>query len=132
MDRKFSEKTEIEELIRLSAAARSCLDHEAAVLRKRLDFPMRMRDSLASHPGGWMLGSLASGLLASVLFRRRSRAAAPRSKGVLSGLLGLTLTAAKPLAKVWLANQVKDWMTRPQPSSHTSPTPRPLPGSQSF
>jgi len=129
MDRKLPEKAEIEQLIRLSAAARSCLEHEAAVLRKRLDFPMRVRDSLASHPGGWMLGSLASGLLASVLFRRRSRAAAPKSKGVLPGLLGLTLTAAKPLVKVWLANQLRDWMTRPRPAA---PAPRPLPGSQSF
>ena len=129
MDRKLPEKTEIEQLIRLSAAARSCLEHEAAVLRKRLDFPMRVRDSLASHPGGWMLGSLASGLLASVLFRRRSHAAAPNSKGVLPGLLGLTLTAAKPLVKVWLANQLRDWMTRPRPAA---PIPRPLPGSQSF
>lgn len=127
MDRKLSEKAQIEQLIRLSEAARSCLGQEAAALRKRLDFPARVRDSLASHPGGWMFGSLASGLLASFLIRGRSRAAAPRSKGVFSALLGLTLTAAKPLAKVWLANQLKDWLTRPQPSSS-----RPLPGSQSF
>jgi hypothetical protein len=132
MDRKLSEKTEIKQLIHLSAAARSCLDHEAAALRKRLDVPMRVRDSLASHPGSWMLGSLASGLLASVMFRRRPRAAAPGNKGVLSALLGLTLTAAKPFAKVWLANQLKDWMTRPQPPSRPGPAPRPLPGSQSF
>lgn len=129
MDRKLPEKAEIEQLIRLSAAARACLEGEAAALRKRLDFPSRVRGSLASHPAIWMIGSLASGLLASALFRRRPRAAAPKRRGAMLGLLGLTLTAAKPLAKVWLANQFKDWMTRPR---HTSPAPRPLPGTQSF
>ena len=129
MDRKLSEKAEIEQLIRLSAAARTCLEDEAAALRKRLDFPSRVRGSLAAHPATWMLGSLASGLLASTLFRRRPRAAAPKNKGMMLGLLGLTLTAAKPLAKVWLANQLKDWMTRPRASS---PSPRPLPSSQSL
>jgi hypothetical protein len=129
MDRKLSEQAEIEQLIRLSSAARACIEGEAAALRKRLDFPKRVRDSLASHPAGWMLGSLASGLFASALFRRRPRAATPNRKGAMLGLLGLTLTAAKPLAKVWLANQLKDWMTRPRPSSSS---PRPLPRSQSF
>lgn len=113
----------------MSAAARACLEGEAAALRKRLDIPSRVRGSLAAHPATWMIGSLVSGLFASVLFRRRPRAAAPKRRGAMLGLLGLTLTAAKPLAKVWLANQFKDWMTRPRPAS---PAPRPLPGPQSF
>jgi hypothetical protein len=71
-----------------------------------------------------MFGSLASGLFASLIFRRRPRATVPKRRGATLGLLGLTLTAAKPLAKVWLANQLKDWMTRSKP---TSPAPRPLP-----
>jgi hypothetical protein len=129
MDRKLSEKSEIEQLIRAGAAARACLGDEAAVLRRRLDFPKRVRDSLASHPVGWMLGSLASGLFASAWFRRRPRTATPRRRGAMLGLLGLGLTAAKPLAKVWLANQVRDWISRPRPPS---PSPRPLPRSQSF
>lgn len=127
MDRKLPEKAQIEHLIRLGSAARACLEDEAATLRKRLDFPSRVRDSLASHPASWMLGSLASGLLASTLFRRRKRIATPKRRGAILGLLGLTLTAAKPLAKVWLANQLKDWMVRPKsPAS----SPRPLPRSQ--
>jgi hypothetical protein len=130
MDRKLSEKAEIEQLIRLSGAARACLGTEAAALRKRLDFPSRVRDSLAAHPAGWMFGSLASGLFASLLFRRRPRRAAPPARrGALLGLLGLTLTAAKPLAKIWFANQLKNWMTSP---AHPSPTPRPIPRPQSF
>jgi hypothetical protein len=129
MDRKLSEKARIEQLIRLSAASRACLESEAAALRKRLDFPKRVYNSLAAHPATWMFGSLASGLFASALFRRRPRPAAPKRRGAVLGLLGLTLTAAKPLAKVWLANQMKDWITRPRP---TSPTARPLPRSQSL
>jgi len=130
MDRKLSEKAEIEQLIRLSGAARACLGTEAAILRKRLDFPNRVRASLAAHPSTWLAGSLAAGLLTSLMFRRRPRRAAPPARrGAIPGLLGLTLTAAKPLAKIWFANQLKNWMTRP---AHPSPAPRPLAGPQSF
>lgn len=121
MDRKLSEKTEIERLIRLSNDARTCLASEAAAFRKRLDIPERLRGSLGAHPAGWMLGSLGSGLLASAIFRRRPRPAAPKRKGGLLGLLGLILTAAAPLAKVWIANLIKDWMTR---QSQAAPAPR--------
>jgi hypothetical protein len=129
MDRKLPEQAEIEQLIRLGSAARACLVGEATALRRRLDFPTRLRGSLAAHPAIWMIGSLASGLFASALLRRRPRATPPHRRGAMLGLLGLTLTAAKPLAKVWLANQFKDWVTRARP---TSPAPRPLPRSQSL
>ena len=118
MDRKFPEKAQIEQLIRLSSAARACLESEAVILRERLDFPQRVRSSLSSNPATWMIGSLVSGMFASSLFRRRTPVAAPtKSRGAALGLLGLALTAAKPLAKVWLANQLKDWMMRSVPSA---------------
>jgi hypothetical protein len=132
MDRKHSEKAEIERLIRLSANARSCLGNEASALRRRLDFPARVRSSLAAHPTSWLFGSLASGLAASLLFRRRPVAKIQRKgRGLFGVILGLTLTAARPLAKVWLTQQLARWASQaaitPPPGR---PVPRPLPRSQ--
>ncbi len=112
MDRKLSKNPEIERLIRLGESARSCLESEVASLRKQLDFPARIRDSLKSHPTGWLLGSLGSGLAASLLFRRKPAAApaATRRRGLPATLLGLSLTAARPLLKVWLTNQVTGYL----------------------
>lgn len=114
MDRKLSKNPEVERLIRIGESARSCLKSEVSSLHERLDFPARIRDSLKSHPTGWLVGSLGSGLVASLLFRRKpskaaTAAAAPtgatKHRGLLASLLGLAFTAARPLLKVWLTNQ---------------------------
>jgi hypothetical protein len=112
MDRKLSETQEIQRLIRLSEASRSCLDAEATALKHRLDVPARIRGSLAQHPTSWVFGSLASGLAASLMFRRKPAAAAGKKRrGIPGVLLGLTLTAARPLVRVWLADQANRWLT---------------------
>lgn len=114
MDRKLSKTQEKERLIRLAEASRSCLEGEAAVLRQRLDVPTRVRSSLKTHPTGWLLGSLAAGLAASLFFRRKRVVVEKVEKKRHSlplTLLGLTLTAVRPFAKVWLADQVKHYMT---------------------
>jgi hypothetical protein len=100
------------------------LETEAAALKRRLDFPARVRDSLAAHPSSWLAGSLVSGLAASLLFRRKP-AIAKKSHGLVRSLLGLTATAAQPLLKVWLANQLKSWLSAA--SQAASPTPGPFP-----
>jgi hypothetical protein len=126
MDRNAQENPEIQRLIRLSQASRSCLGSEVAALRHRLDFPSRVRTSLKEHPSAWMFGSLASGLAASLIFRRRPPAPKKR-RGISGSLLGLTLTAARPLAKIWLAGQLKHWaagassIKRPSPSALNIP-----------
>lgn len=84
-------------------------------LRQRLDVPARVRDSLREHPTGWLFGSLASGLAASMLFRRKP-AAPKQPRGFPGVLLGLTLTAVRPLLKVWLADQLKLWLAGKTPS----------------
>lgn len=126
MDRKLPENPDIQRLIRLSEASRSFLGNEAAALKHRLDVPARLRDSLKSHPSTWLFGSLASGLAASLMFRRKPVLEKKR-RGIPATLLGLTLTAARPLAKVWLANQVKQMIagTHSDPVSrlHSSPPP---------
>lgn len=111
MDRKLPEKREIERLIRISDAARSCLSEEAHALKERLDVPARLRNSLKGHPTGWLFGSLASGFAASMLFRRKPSSPPKKPKGLPTVLLGLTLTAVRPLAKVWLTDQIKNYVT---------------------
>lgn len=132
MDRKSPQNAEIERLIRLSAESRECLGTAAARLKRQLDIPARIRGSVGSHPLAWFSGSLATGLLASLLLRHRRPAAKSRRPGIGGALLGLTLTAARPLAKLWFSNQVTQWLgaaaSAPAPIAGR-PVPRPLPGS---
>ena len=129
MDRKLPKNQEIERLIRLGETARSVLGHEAVLLKQRLDVPARIRGSLKEHPAGWLLGSLASGLAASLLLRLRPRPAEKKHRSVPLTLLGLTLTAVRPMAKIWLTDQVKSYLTgqsRTPATSSTQSSPKPL------
>jgi len=132
MDRNLPKHQEIERLIRLGDAARSCLENEAISLKQRLDVPARIRGSLKEHPAGWLLGSLASGLAASLLLRFKPAAAPKKHRGLPLTLLGLTLTAVRPLAKVWLTGRLNSYLAgqsnvsapaRPQQDPSHSPKP---------
>ena len=129
MDRKLPEKAEIERLIRLGESARACLESEAVRIKQRFDIPARLRHSLSEHPTSWLFGSLASGLVASLFLSRRRHKPVekkPGRKGVAGMLLGLTLTAARPLAKVWLSNQagrlLRQYSANPPASNPLSQT----------
>ncbi len=132
MDRKLPKKQEIERLIRLGEAARSCLGDEAILLKQRLDVPARIRGSLKDHPAGWVLGSLASGLAASLLFRLKPRATEKKHRGLPLTLLGLALTAVRPVAKVWLTDQVKNYLAGHSRASTTKATPSSRPHPSNF
>jgi hypothetical protein len=108
MDSEIITHPEILRLIRLSDASRACLSAEAAILRRRLDVPSRIRESLKKHPSAWLLGSLGSGLAASLLLRRKPATTHKNHRGIKSTLLGLAFTAASPLLKAWLLGQVKN------------------------
>lgn len=108
MDSKAVKHPEILRLIRLSNASRSCLAAEAAVFRRRLDVPSRVRESLGRHPLAWLLGSLGSGLAASLLFRRKPAITGKSSRGIKSTLLGLAFKTARPLLEAWLIGRFKN------------------------
>ena len=108
MDRKLPENPEIRRLIELSEHSRRCLESEVSALKHKRAFPPRGRVPPKQTPVGGRGGSLAPGPAAS-LWRPRNPAVDTKRKGIPATLLGLTLTAARPLAKVWLANQVKQW-----------------------
>lgn len=114
MDRKLPRQQQIEQLIRSSEQSRRFLTAEVRSLKAKLDVPARVRSSLKGNPGGWMLGSAASGLFASLLFRRKPAKPAPTtvvkeaSKSI--GLLALILTVVQPLAKIWLTGHLKSYL----------------------
>ncbi len=110
MDRKLPKNQEIDRLILLGAMSRSRLGSEIGSLKEQLDVPARIRSSLKQHPTGWLLGAVASGLAASLLFRRQPVAAEKKHRSFPLALLGLTLTAVRPFAKVWLTDQVKNYL----------------------
>jgi hypothetical protein len=112
MDRKFSKDQEIQRLIQLSESARACLANEASSLKQRMDVPARLRGALSKNPTGWLLGSLGSGLVASLMFRRKAPSLAKKNRSLSGALVGLTLTAVQPLAKVWLTDQVKGFLAK--------------------
>ena len=133
MDRELSKDQQIEQLIRQSQIARSFLESEANVLRQKLDVPARLRSSLKGHPTGWLFGSAATGLAASLLFRRKPAPAARQNRGLPLKILGLILTLARPMAKLWLSGQVKNYLAATsrqpalnRPSGETAPSPTPF------
>lgn len=132
MDRKSPDSSDIQRLIALSAAARSCLHGEVSALRRRLDVPARLRGSLQHHPATWMLGSLVSGLAASFVFRRKPSSVKP-SRGIPAKMLGVAWTASRPLMKIWLADQVKNWLAgQPLPAPASRLLARLAPTSKSL
>ncbi len=121
MDPKPTEDARIQELIRISRSSRSQLGREFTGLKRKLELPLRIRDSLKSTPTKWLLGSMAAGLVTSLLLRRRPAPKEDRKRGFFSHpLIALTLTAVQPLAKVWLSGKLKElaahMLTRSQAS----------------
>jgi hypothetical protein len=126
MDRKLQQTQEIERLVRLGEAARTRLDIAAVSIRQRYDVPARLKDSLKRHPTGWLAGSLFCGLAASMLLNRKPPAREKKNRGLPLTLLGLSLTAVRPIAKVWLTDQVKQYFSAQRGDSlATQPHPRP-------
>ncbi len=109
MDRKSPTIPEIQRLIDLSADARACLTNDLDALRQRLNVPARIRRSLKDRPATWVVGSIASGIAASFAFRRYP-SSPPKPRANSQKLLGFAWTAARPLVKIWLMDQLKTWV----------------------
>lgn len=86
------------------AASRASLGSDLAQIRRRLDVPARVKDSILSKPLVWFGGSLGVGLLASMLLRR-PRPQVRESKASRSSLwklaLGGAFTLARPALQSW-------------------------------
>lgn len=129
MDRENLTNPEIRRLVRQAEIARSRLSDDISELRRKLDFPTRIRASLENRPSIWLLGSIGSGLLASLILRRRAAPApAPTpNRNLKSTAISLLTTAAQPLLKAWLTGRLQQWasgMTKPTDDTPSSINPR--------
>ena len=113
MARKSQKNQEIQQLILRAESSRAVLGKELLEIKQRLDVPARIRGSLKESPSGWLLGSMASGFIVSRIFRRKParKEKEKKKRGLFLTLLGLTLTAIRPLARIWLTDQLKHHLT---------------------
>ena len=112
MAREIPISQEIQRLIQKSEAARGVLGSEIRELKHKLDVPGRIKDSLRSHPTGWLGGSVVAGMATSLLFRRKPKRekAEVKKKTLLGFLLTLAIAGLRPFVKVWLAGQLKGYL----------------------
>ncbi|MBK1882994.1 hypothetical protein JIN85_11245 [Luteolibacter pohnpeiensis] len=128
----MSEQQDIEQLIRISAQARSLIGDEVQSLRERLDVPSRMRNAVAKNPTAWLGGSLVTGFLTTAIFRRKAKRSKhhkeplieePAKKGLLGILITLLFTAGRPLLKMWLTGHFKQFLAT-KIETYSAPYPR--------
>jgi hypothetical protein len=128
MDRKSHTNPEILRLQERSEAARGTVGTHVTKLKRQLDVPARLRESLRGKPSTWILGSTVAGMAAGFLFPRFRRPAPIVSlsrKSAAARLLGLAWATSRPFLKAWLANQLRIWfIQRASLPSQPSQPPR--------
>ena len=81
-----------------------------------LDLPSRLKASISGSPAKWLGGSLAAGLVASLLFRSRKKNAPTRLAATVKkergSLLSLAFSLSKPLLKIYATKLLKDYLAR--------------------
>jgi hypothetical protein len=85
------------------AASRASLGSELATLRRTLDLPARVKDSVLSKPLVWFGGSLGAGLLASMLLKRPRPVVqeSKPSRSLWKLALGGAFALARPTLQTW-------------------------------
>lgn len=102
------------------AASRVAVAGELATLRRRLDVPARVKESVLSKPLAWLGGSLGAGLLASIALKRRRRssrvekAEKAAKKAWWSVLLGGAFTLARPALQNWALREFQARFAQPK------------------
>ncbi len=96
----------------MGGSARGLLGAQAARMKRSLDVPARVRGSLKQHPTGWLVAALSAGIMVSSLLRRRSSSSplVKKHRSVPIAVVGLALTAFRPFLKMWLTDQVKNYL----------------------
>ena len=80
-----------------------------------LDLPSRLKASMSGSPAKWLGGSLAVGLVASLLFRSRKKNLPSRLATVKKergSLLSLAFSLSKPVLKIYATKLLKDYLAR--------------------
>jgi hypothetical protein len=114
MAKPTQQSLELAELILRSEAARIQIGHAHLQLKKKLDVPLRIRDSLKSSPLKWLGGAMGAGLLGSMLFRPRRPEIRlepeKKHRGWFVGLLMMLFALMKPTLKMYATNLIKDYL----------------------
>ena len=103
------------ELVKRSEASRLTLSDAHAGLMHALDLPSRLKASMSGSPAKWLGGSLAAGLVASLLFRSRKKNPPSRLATVKKergSLLSLAFSLSKPVLKIYATKLLKDYLAR--------------------
>lgn len=129
-----SKTAELTRLVELSAASRTRLGREVAVLRQRLDAPAKVIRSIRTYPLRWVGGALATGVASVWLLRRKPTAPARKPKSPGGLFLSLAMAAAKPALKAWAVRQLKHLLTEQlsRLSNPNKPAPDNLPADSGF
>lgn len=114
MAKPTQKSLELAELVRRGDVARIQIGQAHLELRRKLEVPLRIRDSLKSSPLKWIGGSLGLGFVSSFLFRsgRGESKHAPEKKhrGWFVGLLMMIFALVKPSLKVYATKLLTDYL----------------------
>ena len=104
----YQSQGQAEALIARIAASRVALATDLAGIRRKLDVPTRVKDSILSKPLAWFGGSLGAGFLANTFLKRKRVPPAEKAKrGLLSILLGGAFTLARPAIQNWAMQEAR-------------------------
>ena len=116
MAKQTQKAIELQDLVRKSEAARLEIGRARQALKRKLDVPSRIKESLKAQPTKWIGGSILVGFVASVLFRprekkvRRERKSLKKRKSSLPRLLRLFITLSQPAVKIYATKLLKDYL----------------------
>ena len=119
-----SKERDLETLIARIAASRGAVARDIAPLRRRLDVPSRVKESILSKPLAWRGGSLGAGLLTSLILKRRRRPAKTEAvvkKSLWTVLLGGAFTLARPALQSWALREFQSRFAQPRYSQDKHP-----------
>ncbi len=119
-----SKERDLEILIARIAASRGAVARDIAHLRRRLDVPSRVKESILSKPLAWLGGSLGAGLLTSLILKRRRRPAKTEAvvkKSLWTVLLGGAFTLARPALQSWALREFQSRFAQPRYSQDKHP-----------
>lgn len=116
MAKQTQKSLQLAELIRRSEAARLQIGQAHLQLKKKLDIPLRIKDTLKSSPLKWLAGSLGLGFVGSFLFRLKRRKSKHRAdsgtknRGWFIGLLMMMFAVMRPTIKIYATKVLTDYL----------------------
>lgn len=120
------QRLEVDKLIDRIATSRDSIEIHARELRRKLDLPSRIKQSILSKPLAWFGGSLGAGFVASRLLRRPKKE--KKSGGWIVLIFGSLFTLAKPILKNVITSELqRRFMDHAGPKNTSPETRLPLP-----